>query len=258
MLLSYLVVSRARRQLLQLLWVEGAFGSVSDLARRAEVSFAAAHRELETMRASGLATSERAGAALVYRANRGHPESELVLRLLGVGGTKKVLPLTGEADKVRGWLGAAGAPLLASRPVESRPPLEEALADGLALAHRDAAVARVLPVVLWTHRDKLDHGRLVRAATRRNERQALGFFLELTGLLGKDPRWASLAESLRDRRLRRARPFFVGTEGRLAVALARRKTQPLARRWGFLMNMELDRFASVFANHREGLGRRRR
>jgi hypothetical protein len=33
------------------------------------------------------------------------------------------------------------------------------------------------------------------------------------------------------------------------MRLAREKTPALARRWGFLMNMELDSFASAFRKH---------
>ena len=40
-LLCYLVTSRARRDLLRLLWVDGVEGSVSELARRSRLSFAA-------------------------------------------------------------------------------------------------------------------------------------------------------------------------------------------------------------------------
>ena len=251
MLLSYLVTSRARRHLLRLLWADGAEGSVSDLARRARVSFAAAHRELEAMRAEGLALSERVGAALVYRANPGYREASLVRRLLEEGLAESAPLPTPEGERVRGWLAAAGAPLLVSQPArDPGPRLEEVLAEGLALSHRDATVARVLPLVLWRHRDLFDHGRLVRAATRRNERQSLGFFLELTGRLGGDLRLASLSEGLRDRRRSRARPFFAGRQGRMALALARKKTPPLARQWGYLMNMGMDSFASAFAKHR--------
>jgi hypothetical protein len=252
-LLSFLVTSRSRRHLLRLLWADGVEASVSDLARRARVSFAAAHRELEAMRAEGLASSERVGAALVYRANPRYREAGLVRRLLRGGATDAAPPPNPEGERVRGWLAAAGAPLLVSQqPVrDRRPRLEEVLAEGLALSHRDAAVARVLPLVFWRHRDRLDHGRLVRAAARRNERQSLGFFLELTGRLGGDPRLASRSEGLRDRRRSRARPFFAGRPGRMALALARMKTPPLARQWGYLMNMGMDSFASAFAKHRE-------
>jgi hypothetical protein len=250
-LLSYLVTSRARRHLLRLLWADRVEGNVSDLARRAWVSFAAAHRELEAMRAEGLALCERAGAALVYRANPGYREPSLVRRLLKEGGAEAAPPAP-DGERVRGWLAAAGAPLLVSQPVrDPTPRLEEVLAEGLALSHRDATVARVLPLVLWRNRDRLDHGRLVRAATRRNERQSLGFFLELTGRLSGDRRLASLSEGLRDRRRSRAMPFFSGGQGRMALALARKKTPPLARQWGYLMNMGMDSFASAFAKHRE-------
>lgn len=252
MLLSYLVTSRARRQLLQLLWADGAEGSVSDLARRAGVSFAAAHRELEAMRAGGLARSERTGAALVYRRNPGYRQAGLVRRLLreGAAGTAPLPVVDGE--RARGWLAAAGAPLLVSRPVADRlPRLEVVLAEGLTLSHEDASVARVLPLVFWRHRNRLDPDALVDNATRRNERQALGFYLELTGHLGGDPRWDSLAQRLRDRRRTRAQPFFARSQGRMALALARRRTPALARRWGFLMNMDLESFASAFRKHGE-------
>jgi len=216
------------------------------------VSFAAAHRELEAMRDEGLAQAERAGAALVYRANPRYREPGLVRRLLKGSAADSAPPRAPDGERVRSWLAAAGAPLLVSQPARvRRPRLEEVLAEGLALSHRDATVARVLPLVLWRHRDRLDHGRLVRAATRRNEQQALGFFLELTGRLGGDLRFASLSEGLRDRRRSRARPYFAGRQGRMALALARQKTPPLARRWGYLMNMGMDSFASVFAKHRE-------
>ena len=144
-----------------------------------------------------------------------------------------------------------GAPLLGSRPPEEPTPrLEEVLAEGLVLAHRDPTVARVLPVALWRQRDRWNHDQLVQAATRRNERQALGFFLELTGRLGGDSRWASLSDSLRDRRRSREQPFFAGRKGHTALSLARKRTPPLALRWGYLMNMRLDRFASAFAKAR--------
>ena len=252
MLLSYLVTSRARRHLLGLLWSDGAVGSVSELARRAGVSFAAAHAELEAMRAEGLARSERAGAALVFRANPAYRHTGLVRRLLREDAASAASPPVADGDRVRGWLAGAGAPLLVSRPVRDRvPPLEEVLAEGLALSHQDATVARVLPLVIWRHRDRLDRGRLVRAATQRNERQALGFFLDLTGHLGGDPGLMSLSERLRDHRRTRARPFFARAHGRMALALARRRTPALARRWGYLMNMELDSFASAFGKHGE-------
>jgi hypothetical protein len=251
-LLSYLVPSRARRRLLRLLWAERVGGSVSDLARKAGVSFAAAHRELAAMRVEGLARSERAGTALVYEANPRYREAGLVRRLLNDQGANSAPPLVGRGSRVRGWLAAAGAPLLVARPARGRmPPLEEVLADALGLSHQDATVARVLPVVIWRHRQRLDHGRLVRAATRRNERQTLGFFLELTGLLGGDHRLAFLSEGLRDHRRTRARPFFTRAQGRMALALAERRTPALARRWGYLMNMDLDSFASPLGKHGE-------
>jgi hypothetical protein len=251
-LLSHLVTSRARRELLLMLFGQGAEGSVSALARRAGVSFAAAHRELQAMRAAGLARAGRVGGAVVYSADGASPDAELVRRLVEASGAGSQSPPSPHAETVRGWLAAVGAPLLVSRPAKGAlPVVEEVLADAVALSHRDAAVARVLPLVLWRHRDTLDHEELVRQVSARNERQALGFFLELTGSLGGDPRLMARARRLRDRRRTRARPFFAVPPGRRALALARSRTPALARRWGYLMNMGLESFTSTFEKHRD-------
>ena len=131
------------------------------------------------------------------------------------------------------------------------PTLEQVVAAALALSHRDAAVARVLPLVLWRHRNRLDHEELVRRASLQNEGQALGFFLELAGALGRDAPLKTRARALRDRRRTRARPFFTRVLGRRELALVRARTPALARRWGYLLNMDLDSFVSAFDKHRD-------
>jgi hypothetical protein len=248
--LSYLVASRARRQLLRLLWLEGAGGSVSALARAAGVSFAAAHRELEAMKAAGLALAKRDGVATIYRANLAHPQAEVLRSLLAVTQETE----TAAADqRLRGQLTALGTPLGGPAPRGRQLAAEDVLADGLVLAHHSPTVARVLPVAFWRQRDTLDYERLERAATERDERQALGFYLELTGKLGGDRRLRRLASRLRDHRRTGLRPFFFGGRGALAMQLAREKTPALARRWGFLMNMELESFASAFRKHAQAV-----
>ena len=196
MLLSYLVTSRARRHLLRLLWADGAEGSVSDLARRARVSFAAAHRELEAMRARGPgavgASRRRARLSGRPRVPGGQPGPTAPRGGCGrIGAASRP-----DSERVRGWLAAAGAPLLVSaarRGIQGR-----GWRRSSRRGWRFPTATRPSPGCchssLWRHRDRLDHGRLVRAATRRNERQALGFFLELTGRLGGDRRLASLSE----------------------------------------------------------------
>jgi hypothetical protein len=243
--LDYLVTSRARRQLLRRLWVDRVRGSVSALARASGVSFAAAHRELEAMKAAGLTLAERDGVATVYRANFAHPQADVLTALLKA--TSRT-PGDVEEQRLRGRLAALGAPL-AGPPEKSRLPAEEVLADGLVLAHHSPTVARVLPVAFWRQRDKLDYERLDRAATQRDERQALGFYLELTGQLGGDRRLVRRARGLRDHRRTALRPFFSTGRGSFARAAAQEKSPALARRWGFLMNMELESFATAFHKH---------
>ena len=243
---EYLVTSRARRQLLRRLWADRVRGSVSALARASGVSFAAAHRELEAMKAAGLTVAERDGVATVYRANLAHPQADVLTALLTAA-----RPAHGASDeqRLRGRLAALGAPLGGPAQARGHPPPEEVLADGLVLAHHSPTVARVLPVAFWRQRDKLDYERLERAATLRDERQALGFYLELTGQLGGDRRLVRRASRLRDRRRTALRPFFSGGRGSFARAAAQERSPALARRWGFLMNMELESFATAFRKH---------
>jgi hypothetical protein len=243
--LDYLVTSRARRQLLRRLWSDKASGSVSELARATGVSFAAAHRELEAMKAAGLTVAERSGVATVYRANLTHPQGEALTALLTAA---PPLHRVSEEQRLRGQLAALGAPLGGPSPKRALP-VEDVLADGLVLAHQSPTVARVLPVAFWRQRDKLDYERLERAATARDERHSLGFYLELTGRLGRDPRLVRSARSLRDRRRTALRPFFSGGRGEFARAAAEERSPALARRWGWLMNMELDSFSTAFRKH---------
>ncbi len=243
---EYLVTSRARRQLLRRLWVDGDSGSVSALARAAGVSFAAAHRELEVMKAAGLALGKRDGVATVYRPNLAHPQAKVLRSLLAVTRYTSTAPAE---QGLRGQLTALGAPLGGPAPKSRHLSAEDVLADGLVLAHHSPTVARVLPVAFWRQRDTLDYERLDRAATARDERHALGFYLELTGKLGGDRRLVRRASRLRDHRRTALRPFFSGGRGSFGMQLARTKTPALARRWGFLMNMELDSFASAFRKH---------
>ena len=149
-------------------------------------------------------------------------------------------------DEVRAWLAAAGAPLGSARPKNHPRDLEEALAEALVLSHRDATVARVLPLVLWRQRARLDLDRLVGQASRRDERSALGYFLELAGRLGGDPALVQAARRLRDRRRTKARPFFAGPLGPRAAAAARRNSPKEALRWGYVMNMGVDSFRAMF------------
>ncbi len=104
----------------------------------------------------------------------------------------------------------------------------------------------VLPLVLWLQRDEVDFDRLGREATRRDERHALGYFLELAGQLGGESRLVEAARGLRDRRRKTVRMFFTGPHGSRALGETRTNTPKEALRWGYLMNMGVDSFRSLF------------
>jgi hypothetical protein len=246
--LDYLVTSRVRRGLLRLVWGENRSGSVSELARAAKVNFSAAHRELQGLLDAGLVTTERRGAELLFRQAPECPHAEVLRQLARTGTEGDPQAPRGEdsENEVRGWLSRLGAPFYGAPSETPLPPVEDVLTDALVLAHNDATVARVLPFVLWRQRHSMNVERFVEQATKRNERQALGCFLELAGRLGKDPSLVKAAALLVDRRRRRPRMFFSGRQGRHAVAAARARKFPLARRWGYLMNADEDSFRALF------------
>lgn len=198
------------------------------------------------MRQAGLVLCERVGTELRYRAKTDHPQASLLTQLSGVSQEAARAPERDHDESVRTWLAAVGAPIVAFRSSAALPRLEVVLAEAVKLSHRDSTVARVLPFVLWQHRNDLDFDRLAVEVTRSDERQALGCFLDLAGLLGGDAALARVARNLKDKRRKRERIFFDGSHGRYASRLARRNTPARARRWGFLMNMDLDAFKSVF------------
>jgi hypothetical protein len=231
--------------LFRLLWRDDMRGSVSALARQARLGFSTAHGELEEMRAAGVAVAERAGTELLYRADLDHPESELFRRLAALPDAPAELTRPHD-DQVLTWLANVGAPVGLRDPNTPTPPLEHVVSAALSLSHREPAVARVLPVVLWRHRRNMDMAKLAEEATRYDERQALGYFLELAGRLGADAQLRATARSLHDQRRRRFQMFFAGHHGPYEVALTRRNTPPVAKKWGYLMNMPVDSFRSTF------------
>ncbi|MEW5849050.1 MAG: hypothetical protein AB2A00_09550 [Myxococcota bacterium] len=192
-----------------------------------------------------LVISERRGAAEVFRANPDHPDAALLRQLVQ---RRPVSPPRDEhAETVRGWLRDLGAPLVNGRAATPAPSEEDALADALKLAHRDASVARVLPLCLWYHRNHVDVARLGDRARADGEKHALGFMLDLTAEVCGDKRFAQWARELRDRRRRVVRDFFHGAPtSRRARELAERNTPDVARRWGYRMNMDLENFRALF------------
>lgn len=156
----------------------------------------------------------------------------------------------------RAWLAHYGAPLYGGAAVEGlrAPGLERVLARALPLSRRDATVARALPVLLWLQRARVDMAELQRRARRTGQARRLGFFLDLTGRLAGDDGLARAARGLRGSGRPRRLDFFP-TRGRLERQLAEAHTPPVARDWGYRMNMGMDSFESMFtkASGREAL-----
>ena len=248
-MLTYLVTSATRRRLLELLWRHDASGSATDLAKRAHLSFGAVYRELQAMKRNGLASAAVVDGREVYRAAGEHPDADLVRRLVTA---KSSAPMPEDADLTRRRARALGAPL-AVHPQRVEPADRElAIVDAVHLARRDATLARVMPVALWRQRDALDRPRLRRHARAAHESHATGFMLALTSELSGDASLDTWAEELRDHRARGTRPFFELPATRSARQQAERRTPAVARRWGYLLDLDLASFQSAFDKVRTG------
>lgn len=244
-MLDFLVTSKARRRLLDVLWRRDGSGSTAQLAALANVGFASAYRELRAMQAAGLVRAERRGFALVYEANRDHPLADALRAVVATQEPHSAEDP--EARRLRGELAALGAPVQHEVMVPPRHSVEETVVRGVQLAHRDPDVARTLPVCLYRQRDVLDPVRLREHAVRLGEKRALGFFLSLTAELSGDRRFAEWTTPLRDRRYRAPHDFFyAASRSRRQNRLAEETTPPVARRWRLRMNMDLDAFRSTF------------
>jgi Fe2+ or Zn2+ uptake regulation protein len=243
--LAYLVTSKARRRVLELLWRRHAVGTASDLAKLARVSFASAYRELKLMEAFGLAATTTEHGREVYAAATGHPQADLVSRLVSIPGAADV-PSDDISELTRRRARSLGAPLQVAPEPVPEDDREQAVVEVVRLARRDATLARTLPVLLWQQRNALDRDRLRLHAQKARQKHALGFLLALTAELAGEPALDEWAESFRDRRARGTRPFFELSTSHTARALAERRTPEVARRWGYWMDLDLPSFQSLF------------
>ena len=243
-MLEYLVTSKVRRHLLEVLWVHKNRGSVAELAELANVAFSGAHVELKEMFRLQLVVSEQVGGKEVYSANFDHPGAK-VLRDLVAG--HFAAPATDDVQTVKRMLVGLGAPLRGVDPVDV-PKNEEmsVLVRGVSLARRDPVVARCLPLCFWKLESRLDVKALEALTTSRpEEKHALGFFLQLTGELSGDRRFIGLAEPLHDLRMKTKRDFFL-----TPVRRSTSRDFPLAAAWGFKMNTDFESFRMLFEKFR--------
>ncbi len=141
---------------------------------------------------------------------------------------------------------AMGAPLSGWRPNRRLEP-EAALAFALRFSSTDASLLRSLPVVLARTWRDLDWGKLENSARAQGSLALLGMLTELTASLAGLPQLAEKARSW-------WRPphephHFFRPRNQFDRELAEHRTPPVARKWGFLMNMGEDSFRALYERH---------
>lgn len=236
--------SRARRAVLAALFGPGG-GPVtaSELARGAGLTPRAVSVEVRRLAATGLVEVEARGAADVVRPNRRHPAAGALSALLERAGRA---PAVGLRDP-RPSLAAYGAPL-AGVEAAARLSREEALVAGLAAAHRDATLLRVLPVMVLRNEERIDWDEVRERARRAKLKAELGMLLDLTAGVSGRAGLRSLSRGLEDRR-RRVPRYLPEPASEFERRLADRRTPAAARRWGFRMNLSEEALGQFVRRH---------
>ncbi len=232
--LSALFPAKARRALVEALFSGHApETSLSELARRAQLTPRAVTVEVQRLEQAGLVEVRTIGSAHLVRLNERSASARALSRLLGAA---MLQPAGGEVDPdVRPSLAAHGAPLQGVTPREAYS-LTETVLRGLKAARTDPTVLRVLPVVLAKRARDLDWIELKEGARRMNLKAELGVLLELTGTAAGLPDLCAQAEGLLDARRKRTR-YFPSVHGTFDRQLAERRSPAAASRWNFYMNM---------------------
>ena len=244
-MLDYLVTSRTRRALLELLWRDGVSGTATDLADKSGVAFAGAYKELKAMVESELAEVEWSNGRKVFSANRAHPMAGLLRKLVKQIKTKKS-KYSEESEKLRENLAYLGLPVSARKTApEPDVTVEALLVEAANLAQEDASVARSLPVLFHKVRDTLDFDTLKHESWKKGNKHRVGFFLEMAGELSNNRRLTEASHCFLDHRYKVPRQFF-NKQSSLSQQLAEMRTPDLAKKWGWRMNMGLDAFESTY------------
>ncbi len=139
-----------------------------------------------------------------------------------------------------------GAPLVGYAP-RRHAPLETLVPAATRYARADATVLRVLPLVLARNAEALDWGALLREASAAGQTNEVSMLIELAADLADIPALREAASRLSptDGSL----DYFFPTAGRFDRALVESRTEPFARRWGFLLNMPRESFRAVLEKH---------
>ena len=124
---------------------------------------------------------------------------------------------------------------------------EAALAFALRFASTDASLLRSLPVVLARTWRELDWNKLESSARAQGALDLLGMVTELTASLADVK---ELGEKARPwgRPPRETRHLF-HPRNDFDRELAEHRTPPVARKWGFLMNIGEDSFRALYERH---------
>jgi DNA-binding transcriptional ArsR family regulator len=205
--------------------------TVSELARRADLTPRAVSVEVKRLLAAGVVEVEAEGAADRVRSNPRHPAARALRELL-----RKASSVPGGAlTDPRPTLRAYGAPLAGVEP-RAEMSREAALVEALAESRRDATLLRVLPVVLLKNEDYFDWNALLELARKRKLKDELGMMLELTAKASGRQSLATRATGLADGR-RRVPRYLPERASDYERKLADQRTPAVARRWGLRMNM---------------------
>lgn len=215
---------------------------MSELARRTDFSVRSVASEVRALESVGLVHVESLGAADVVRL----ADNAMTAALRTLFQAAQMPTAEEDATQVKESLAAMGAPL-GVRPIRHLDP-DATLVRALRIARRDGTVLRVLPLVVARNEQTLDWAALKERARREKLKGELGVIVDLAGHLLERPSLRRRVADLKDRRRKKMR-YFPEPRSSFERALAEGRTPPIARAWGFFMNVSEDSFRSTLSKH---------
>lgn len=243
--LSEYLLPRRKRAVLGVLFEESFAGSVTDLAEKADLNRRDVRAEVEILAGLGVVEMRKDGNAKRVVVNRKNPNTKLLLALFATNATNYP-----RLQKARANLSQYGG-LLVFTVEPDRPlvPLEQAVVDALRVCHDDPAMFETVAPVLWLNRDKVNLAKLVQLAELHECKRRLGLAMDLTTELSGERKFAEAATALHDKRYSKVENLF-SPDGKFhldtGLELAKRRTPPVAYRWNYMMNLDLEDMQSMF------------
>jgi transcriptional regulator with XRE-family HTH domain len=136
-------------------------------------------------------------------------------------------------DEIYSSLKFYGAPI-STQPTETPLPLEDTLAQGIALSRMDGFVSSIIPYLLTKKADELNAPHLIALCDSIGESQTLGYYADIANMLKPNRKLSRLTNLLSDLTFRQEILSKKAKPTESFKRLAKAANNPIAKKWKLL------------------------